>query len=195
MLELRTKWFTNSLAKESILKNDFIMCENGTHLFIVGYGSLTSSGKNTYNYELKDAKGVLLASGKSAYLDKLTTIIKGENPKTKERKESKQSETNKPNNKLIGYKDTLVYKSFLAQEKKLAKAILDMNTWYEENGCSSKQDVVNLAKLHASIFNRDTRRTNEAKLERVKTMRRYYKGNEAHKNTYKYLCELWNDLD
>lgn len=91
MLELKTKWFTNSLAKESILKRDFVACDNGTRLYIVGYGALTSSGKNTYNYELKDAKGVLLANGENTYLDKLTTIVKGENPKSKERKEKSES--------------------------------------------------------------------------------------------------------
>lgn len=200
MLELKTKWFTNSLAKESILKSDFIACENGARLFIVGYGALTSSGKNTYNYELKSEDGVLLASGENAYLDKLTTLIKGASPKAKERKDNKsgsksESEANKSNNKSIGYKETCVYKSFLAQEKKLAKAILEMNTWYEENACENKQDVINLAKLHASIFNRDARRTNEAKIERVKNMRRYYKGNEAHVATYQYLCTLWSELE
>lgn len=91
MLELKTKWFTNSLAKESILKSDFVTCENGTRLYIVGFGNLTSSGKNTYNYELKDEKGVILASGENVYLDKLTTIIKGTNPKAKANKEGKDA--------------------------------------------------------------------------------------------------------
>ena len=54
MLELKTKWMTNTLAKQSMLNKDFILCHDGTRLFIVGYGDLTSSGKNTYNYEIKD---------------------------------------------------------------------------------------------------------------------------------------------
>lgn len=91
MLELKTKWVTNSLAKESILKNDYVVCENGTRLYIVGYGALTSSGKNTYNYQIKDSNNVVLSEGENAYLDKLTTLIKGENPKTKERKEKSES--------------------------------------------------------------------------------------------------------
>ena len=97
MLELKTKWFTNSLAKQSILTKDFILCHDGTRLFIVGYGALTSSGKNTYNYEIKDnEKNVVLSSGENAYLDALTKIILGTNPKAKANKETNESEVNKP---------------------------------------------------------------------------------------------------
>lgn len=97
MLQLTTKWFTNSLAKQSMLKNDFILCHNGTRLFIVGYGDITSSGKNTYNYEIKDnEKNVVLSSGSNAYLDALTKIILGTSPKSKANKETNESEVNKP---------------------------------------------------------------------------------------------------
>lgn len=91
MLELKTKWFTNTLAKASLLNKDYVICESGARLFIVSYGNLTSSGKNTYNYELKSEEGVILASGENAYLDKLTTLIKGSNPKAKEHKEKNKS--------------------------------------------------------------------------------------------------------
>lgn len=94
MLELKSKWMTNSLAKESMLKNDFILCHNGSRLFIVGYGALTSSGKNTYNYEVKDnEKNIILSSGENAYLDALTKIILGSNPKAKANKDTNE---NKP---------------------------------------------------------------------------------------------------
>lgn len=97
MLELRTKWMTNTLAKESIQKNDFILCHNGARLFIVGYGIITSGGKNTYNYEVKDnEKNVILSSGENAYLDALTKIILGTSPKAKANKETNESEANKP---------------------------------------------------------------------------------------------------
>lgn len=95
MLELKTKWMTNTLAKQSMLNKDFILCHDGTRLFIVGYGELTSSGKNTYNYEVKDnEKNVVLSSGENTYLDALTKIILGSSPKSKANKDA--SEANKP---------------------------------------------------------------------------------------------------
>ena len=96
MLEVKTKWMTNTLAKQSMLNKDFILCHDGTRLFIVGYGDLTSSGKNTYNYEIKDnEKNIVLSSGNNAYLDALTKIILGSNPKAKANKES-EANGNKP---------------------------------------------------------------------------------------------------
>lgn len=96
MLELKTKWFTNSLAKQSMLSKDYILCHNGDRLFIVGYGEITSSGKNTYNYEVKDMiKNVVISSGENAYLDALTKIILGASPKAKANKESETNETTK----------------------------------------------------------------------------------------------------
>lgn len=96
MLEMKTKWFTNSLAKQSMLSKDFILCHDGSRLFIIGYGALTSSGKNTYNYEVKDnEKNVVLSSGENAYLDALTKIIFGTSPKAKANKESETNETTK----------------------------------------------------------------------------------------------------
>lgn len=96
MLQLSTKWFTNSLAKQSMLSKDYILCHNGDRLFIVGYGEITSSGKNTYNYEVKDMiKNVVVSSGENAYLDALTKIILGTNPKAKTNKD-KETNENKP---------------------------------------------------------------------------------------------------
>ena len=96
MLEMKTKWITNSLAKQSMLNKDYILCHDGTRLFIIGYGDLTSSGKNTYNYEVKDnEKNVVLSSGENAYLDALTKIILGTDPKAKANKDKEPNE-NKP---------------------------------------------------------------------------------------------------
>ena len=76
MLELKTKWMTNTLAKQSMLNKDFILCHDGKHLYIVGYGNLTSSGKNTYNYIVKDANTqIVVSEGNNAYLDAITKII------------------------------------------------------------------------------------------------------------------------
>ena len=96
MLQLTTKWMTNTLAKQSMLNKDFILCHDGTRLFIVGYGDLTSSGKNTYNYEIKDMiKNVVISSGNNAYLDALTKIILGTSPKSKANKESETTKETK----------------------------------------------------------------------------------------------------
>lgn len=96
MLELKTKWFTNSLAKQSMLNKDFIICHDGTRLFIVGYGEITSGGKNTYNYEIKDnEKNIIISSGVNAYLDALTKIILGTSPKSKANKDKETNETTK----------------------------------------------------------------------------------------------------
>jgi hypothetical protein len=110
MLEMKTKWFTNSLAKQSMLSKDFILCHDGSRLFIVGYGDLTSSGKNTYNYEVKDnEKNVVLSSGENAYLDAITKIILGSSPKSKANKEKSEEatkdvkQTNKKTNKECLY--------------------------------------------------------------------------------------------
>lgn len=96
MLQLTTKWMTNTLAKKSIQMNDFIQCEDGKQLFIVGYGNITSSGKNTYNYIIKDASTqITISEGENAYLDALTKIILGTNPKAKANKESETNEATK----------------------------------------------------------------------------------------------------
>ena len=96
MLELKTKWMSNTLAKASMLNKEGIVCENGNMLFIVGYGVLTTSGKNTYNYEVRDSNNNVVYSGNDTYLDKLTTIIKGANPKSKANKDTNEAKENKP---------------------------------------------------------------------------------------------------
>ena len=97
MLQLETKWMTNTLAKKSMLNKDFILCNDGKQLFIVGYGNLTSSGKNTYNYIVKDANTqIVVSEGNNAYLDAITKIILGTSPKAKANKETNESEVNKP---------------------------------------------------------------------------------------------------
>lgn len=164
MLELTTKWFTNSLAKESILKNDFVLCESGVRLFIVGYGALTTSGKNTYNYEIKDEQGVILASGENAYLDKLTTLVKGENPKGKERKEGKE------NKNLV--------EEYKRLETNLKKAILAFSDFQTLHNVTTLQDVQTLqdeqrqAKRQA---HQTLRRGELSMLKRLQALRKWAK--------------------
>ena len=95
MLEMKTKWFTNSLAKQSMLNKDYILCHDGTRLFIVGYGDITSGGKNTYNVVLKDSEDKVLEEHSNLYLDAITKIILGTSLKAKANKENETNE-NKP---------------------------------------------------------------------------------------------------
>lgn len=96
MLKLETKWFTNSLAKKAMLNNDFIACNNNQRLYVVSYGNLTSSGKNTYNVVLKDSEDKVLEEHSNLYLDAITKLILGASPKSKANKETNESEVNKP---------------------------------------------------------------------------------------------------
>lgn len=94
MLQLTTKWMTNTLAKKSIQTNDFIECVNESKLYILSYGAITNSGKNTYNYRFVDSEGNE-SEGTNAYLDALTKIILGTSPKAKANKDANESETTK----------------------------------------------------------------------------------------------------
>lgn len=145
MLELKTKWITNTLAKKSIQTNDFIMCNNGARLFIVGYGIITSGGKNTYNYIIKDnEKDIILSSGENAYLDALTKIILGSSPKSKANKEESEAkhkeakqESKKANKEcLLLTFDDAFYRACKEMEsyKKVAKLL----------GKYSEQDAIEL---------------------------------------------------
>ena len=96
MLELTTKWMTNTLAKKSILNNDYIQCNNNQRLYVISYGNITSSGKNTYNVVLKDSEDKVLEEYSNLYLDAITKLILGTSPKSKSSKEAKESEVNKP---------------------------------------------------------------------------------------------------
>ena len=112
MLQLTTKWFTNTLAKKSMLNNDFIQCSDNKRLYVISYGNITRSGKNTYNIELRDENENVLSSQENLYLDAITKLILGISPKSKANKETNEEtkETNKPNkqtNKKVN-KDSLL---------------------------------------------------------------------------------------
>jgi hypothetical protein len=130
MLEMKSKWMTNTLAKESIQKKDFIVCYNGTRLFIVGYGIITSGGKNTYNYLIKDnTKDIVLSSGENAYLDALTKIVLGASPKSKANKDANESEANKPKKQTS--KQANKESFLLTFDEAFEKACNMMNEHYE----------------------------------------------------------------
>lgn len=173
MLELTTKWMTNTLAKQSMLNKDFILCNNGNRLFIVGYGALTSSGKNTYNYEVKDnEKNIVLSSGENAYLDALTKIILGTSPKAKANKETNESA--KKNAKVSNN----IYEEYKRLEANLKKAILAFNDFKIAHNITTLQDA-NEAQNKAQKARREekqkARREEVAILKRISILRKWAK--------------------
>ena len=173
MLELKTKWFTNSLAKQSILNKDFILCNDGTRLFIVGYGDITSGGKYTYNYIIKDnAKDIVLSSGENAYLDALTKIVLGASPKSKANKETSESakKSAKISNNLC--------EEYKRLESNLKKAIIAFNDFKVAHNITTLQDA-NEAQSKAQKARREekqkARREEVAILKRISTLRKWAK--------------------
>ena len=137
MLELKTKWFTNNLAKQAMLSNDFIECVNAQRLYVVGYGSLTTSGKNTYNVVLKDSEDKVLEEHSNLYLDAITKLILGTSPKAKANKETNESEANKT-------KDVSLISEFKKLKSNLAKAIEAFNNFQQKYNVITLNDIVTL---------------------------------------------------
>lgn len=161
MLQLTTKWFTNSLAKQSMLNKDYILCHDGSRLFIVSYGEITSGGKNTYNYEIKDnEKNVVLSSGENAYLDALTKIILGASPKSKANKEINEATketkvTNKKTNKECLY---------LTFDEAFAKACKDIESYKNVAKILGKYDSKDACILALHLI----KEANESEKTRIK---------------------------
>ena len=166
MLELKTKWFTNSLAKQSMLNKDYILCHNGDRLFIVGYGEITSGGKNTYNYEVKDMiKNVVISSGENAYLDALTKIILGTSPKAKANKDKETSEATKETKKQT--KESAKQCLYLTFDEAFAKACNILNDHYEIKylfGKYSKNATIDLTMY----LQHEARRKEHARIKEAK---------------------------
>ena len=167
MLQLENKWMTNNLAKKSLQSGDFIECANYLRLYIVGFGKLTSSAKNTYNYQVKDEQGTILASGENAYLDKLTTIVKGASPKAKANKESESAKASK---NLVDEYQRL--------EANLKKAILAFSDFQTSHHVTTLQDVQTLQETQRSAKRKEAqeaRRSELSMLKRLQTLRKWAK--------------------
>lgn len=163
MLELKTKWFTNSLAKQSMLNKDYILCHNGDRLFIVGYGEITSGGKNTYNYEIKDnEKNVVLSSGSNAYLDALTKIVLGSSPKSKANKESETNEATKETK--VTNKKTNKECLYLTFDEAFAKACKDIESYKNVAKILGKYDSKDACILALHLI----KEANESEAKRIK---------------------------
>ena len=163
MLELKTKWMSNTLAKASMLNKEGIVCENGNMLFIVGYGNLTSSGKNTYDYELRDSENNVVSSGNDTYLDKLTSLIKGVSPKSKANKEKSESETTKETKakKQTKNANECLYLTFDEAFNKACNMIESYKDVAKMLGKYDTKDAINLA-LHL------IKEANESEAKRIK---------------------------
>lgn len=143
MLEMKTKWFSNSLAKQMMSKNDFILTSDAKRLYVVGFGTLTSSAKNTYNIELRNENENVLYSQDNLYLDAITKLILGTSPKSKSNKEATKEAkaTTKKANKeslLLTFNEAFeIACKDMESYKKVAKLL----------GKYSEQDAINIT-LH-----------------------------------------------
>ena len=165
MLELKTKWMNNTLAKQSMLNKDFILCNNGNRLFIIGYGALTSSGKNTYNYEVKDnEKNIVLSSGENAYLDALTKIILGASPKAKANKDTNEAKENKPKEAKQTNKQTNKECLYLTFDEAFKKACNMVESYKDIAIMLGKYDVKDASLLALHLI----KEANESEAKRIK---------------------------
>lgn len=196
MLEMKTKWFTNSLAKQSILKNDFILCNDGKQLFIVGYGNLTSSGKNTYNYIVKDASTqIVVSEGENAYLDALTKIILGTSPKAKANKDKETSEATKETKKQT--KESTKQCLHLTFDEAFAKACNMVEAYKQVAKLLGKYDEKDASLLALHLIkeaneNEKTRIKEAKKNEELKSLRQTLELAKAQNNTM--LVDAINEM-
>ena len=171
MLQLTTKWITNTLAKKSIQTNDFIKCANESKLYILSYGEITSSGKNTYNYKFVDSEGKE-SEGSNAYLDALTKLILGTSPKAKANKETNESakQSAKVSNNIVD--------EYKRLENNLKKAILAFNEFKQKEDIRNLQDAIIAQKDMQALKRKakqDARREEVSILKRIATLRKWAK--------------------
>ena len=172
MLELKTKWFTNNLAKQAMLNNDFIACNNNQRLYVVGYGSLTTSGKNTYNVVLKDSEDKVLEEHSNLYLDAITKLILGSSPKSKANKD--KSESAKKSEKISNN----LCEEYKRLEANLKKAILAFNDFKVKHNITTLQDAIEAqeqSKQARRKSKQDARREEATLLKRISTLRKWAK--------------------
>lgn len=168
MLQLTTKWFTNSLAKKSMLSNDFIACNNNQRLYVVSYGNLTSSGKNTYNVVLKDSDDKVLEEHSNLYLDAITKIILGSNPKAKANKEANESEVNKPKKQTKEATKQTNECLYLTFDKAFDKACNMLENYKDVAKMLGKYDVKDASLLALHII----KEANESEKSRIKELKK-----------------------
>lgn len=170
MLEMKTKWFSNSLAKQMLSKNDYVLTSENKRLYVIGFGALTSSAKNTYNVELRDENENVLSSYENLYLDAITKLILGTSPKSQANKDESAKKSAKVSNNLC--------EEYKRLEANLKKAILAFNDFKVTHNITTLQDA-NDAQTKAQQERRkakqDARREEVAILKRISTLRKWAK--------------------
>lgn len=170
MLQLTTKWFTNNLAKQAMLSNDFIECVNAQRLYVVGYGVLTTSGKNTYNVVLKDSEDKVLEEHSNLYLDAITKIILGVSPKTKANKEESDKKNAKVSNNICEE-----YKRLEANLKKAILAFNDFCVLHDIKNVEDAKKAQSEAQSAKRKEHQEVRREETTLLKRISILRRWAK--------------------
>lgn len=160
MLQLTTKWFTNNLAKQAMISNDFISCNNEKRLYVVGYGVLTNSGKNTYNVVLKDSEDKVLEEHSNLYIDAITKLILGSSPKAKANKEKSESEVNKPKKQT---KECL----YLTFDKAFDKASNMLESYKDVAKMLGKYDTKDAINLTLHLI-KEAKRSEEQRIKEAK---------------------------
>lgn len=168
MLQMSTKWFTNTLAKKAIQTNDFIQTSDANkRLYIVGYGEITQGGKNTYNVEIRDANDVLIREENNLYFDAITKLILGTSPKVKANKEN---ENKQKTNDLVS--------EFTRLENNLKKAILQFNDFcmlHKVYTLDDAKEAQNKLKQAKRSEHQNKRRNEETLLIRINKLRKWAK--------------------
>lgn len=170
MLEIKTKWFSNSLAKQMMSKNDFILTSDAKRMYVVGYGVLTSSAKNTYNIEIRDEEENVITTHENLYLDAITKLILGSSPKSKANKEESEKKNTKVSNNLCD--------EYKRLEANLKKAILAFNDFKMAHNITTLQDaneVQSKAQQERRKSKQDARREEVAILKRIAILRKWAK--------------------
>lgn len=164
MLQLETKWFTNTLAKKSMLNNDFIACSDNKRLYVVSYGELTTSGKNTYNVAIKDENDVLIREESNLYLDAITKIILGSTPKTKANKENETNENEVKQPKKQTTEATNKECLLLTFDEAFTKACKQMEAYKEVAKTLGKYDAKDVINLTLHLI----KEANKSEKQRIK---------------------------
>jgi hypothetical protein len=170
MLEMKTKWFSNSLAKQMMAKNDYVLTSDKKRLYVISFGVLTSSAKNTYNIELRDENENVLSSYENLYLDAITKLILGTSPKAKANKDESEKKSAKVSSNIVD--------EYKRLENNLKKAILAFNEFKQKEDIRNLQDAI-LAQKDMQALKRqakqDARREEVAILKRISTLRKWAK--------------------
>lgn len=188
MLEMKTKWFSNSLAKQMLSKNDYVLTNDKKRMYVVSFGILTSSAKNTYNVELRDENENVLSSYENLYLDAITKLILGTSPKAKANKESETNEATKETKAKKQTKEANKECLYLTFDKAFDKACTMIESYKQVAKMLGKYDIKDASLLALHLI----KEANESEVKRIKDAKK--KANiEALQRTLEIAIESQNN--